>query len=162
MLTRVDFTPLMAPFHDRQDGPEWFIRAFPLAREEDKKNYLILWRRYLTPQFLSIVIVGVNLGLVAYQPNLVARQFGLCQLVPKSLFNSHELLVDIIIDQPFEMIKDDIGNLWARRPTLTLTPFQPSFYCTKEFETWWQSYFVTFIGDSNAKLAELTTTFSNL
>ena len=95
------------------------------------------------------MIVGVNPGLVAYQPNLVARQFGLYQLVPKYLFNSHELLVDIITDQPFEMIKDDIGNIWARRPTLNLTPFQPSFHCTKEFETWWQSYFVTFIGDFN-------------
>ncbi|CAI8615923.1 unnamed protein product [Vicia faba] len=42
MLTRVDFTPLMALFHDRQDGPEWFIRAFPPAREDYKKNSLIL------------------------------------------------------------------------------------------------------------------------
>ena len=81
------------------------------------------------------MIVGVNLGLVAYQPNLVARQFGLCQLVPKSLFNSHELLIDIISGQPFKIIKEDIENIWARRPTLTLTPFQPSFYYTKEFET---------------------------
>ena len=83
MLTRVDFTPSMGPFYARQDGPEWFTRAFPLTREEDKKNSLILWRHYLTPQFLSTVIFGVNPGLVAYQPNLVARQFGLYQLVPK-------------------------------------------------------------------------------
>ena len=73
MFTRVDFEPSMAPLCNRPDGPEWFTRAFPPPRNEDKNNSLAIWRRFLVPQFLSVVIIGTTPGLVSYQPNLVAR-----------------------------------------------------------------------------------------
>jgi hypothetical protein len=111
MLTRADFHPSMAPFSSRTEGPEWFTGAFPSTEDEHKNETFVIWRRFLVPQFLSVVTSGSNPGLVAYQPNLVARQFGLCQFIPKSLYSSPDLLTNILCDQPWSMIQEDLETL---------------------------------------------------
>lgn len=88
MLTRADFLPSMPPFSHRTKGPEWLTRGFPPTEDEHRNETFLIWRRLLVPRFLSVVTSGSNLGLVAYQPNLVARQFGICQFIPKSLYSS--------------------------------------------------------------------------
>ena len=162
MLTRVDFEPSMAPICNRPDGPEWFTRVFPPPRNEDKSNLLVIWRRFLVALFLSVVIVGTTPGLVSYQPNLVARQFGLCQFIAKSLFPSFGLLFNITSNQPYDVFRVDVENFWEKMPKLGSIPFQPAFYCTKEFETWWQLYLTAYVGAPEAKLVEITETFTNL
>lgn len=114
----------------------------------------------MTPQFLSTIIVGQTLGFTAYQPNLVARQFGLCQPTPKSMYPSYDVLVDITSDEEFEIIQEEVDQIWKERPQLTPTPYSPAFYCTEEFATWWQKYFNAFIGAPEVKLAELTSAFT--
>lgn len=146
----------MAPFSSRIEGPEWLTKAFPPTEDEHKNETFVIWRRFLVPQFLSAVLSGVNPGLVAYQPNLVARQFGLCQFVPKSLFPSLDILTNILCDKPWNMVKEDVEVLWAKRPRLHSIPFQPAFLCTKKFDDWWQSYFSAYVGAPEAKLSELT------
>lgn len=95
----------MAPFRSRTEGPEWITRDFPSTEDEHKNETFVIWRRFLVPQFLSAVTSGVNPGLVSYKPNLVARQFGLCQFVPKSLYSSLDILTNILCDQPWSMIQ---------------------------------------------------------
>jgi hypothetical protein len=114
MLTRADFHLSMSPFSSRTEGPEWLTRAFPPTEDEHRNETFVIGRRFLVPQFLSAVTSSVNPGLVAYQPNLVARQFGLCQFVPKSLFSSLDILTNILCDQPWSMIQEDVEALWAK------------------------------------------------
>lgn len=121
MLTRVDFEPFMALFHDQKHGSEWFTRVHPPTGAEER-NAFIFWRRFLTPQYLSTIIVGQNLGFTAYQPNLVARQFGLFQPTPKSLYPSYDVLVDITSDEDFDIIQEKVNQIWAQKPQLTPTP----------------------------------------
>ncbi|XP_050915350.1 histone promoter control protein 2-like [Lathyrus oleraceus] len=54
------------------------------------------------------------------------------------------------------MVKEDVEALWEKRPRLNSIPFQATFLCTKEFDDWWQSYFVAYVGAPEAKLSELT------
>ncbi|XP_050897203.1 uncharacterized protein LOC127104024 [Lathyrus oleraceus] len=156
MLTRTDFHPSMAPFCSRTEVPEWLTRAFPPNEDEHKNETFVIWRRFLVPQFLSVVLSGVNPGLVAYQPNLVARQFGLCQFVLKSLFSSLDMLRNILCDKPWNVVKEDVEALWEKRLRLHSIPFQPAFLCTKEFDDWWQSYLAAYVGAPKEKLSELT------
>ena len=127
MLTHVDFEPPMPPFCNRPDIPEWFTIAFPPPRNKDKNNSLVIWRHFLVAQFLLAVIVGTIPDLVSYQPNLVARQFGLCQFIPKSLFPSFEFLFNITSDQPYDVFRVDVENFLEKKPKLGYIPFQPSF-----------------------------------
>src|ERR1043165_6936419 len=98
--------------------------------------------------------------LTAYQPNLVARQFGLCQIAPKSFYPSHELLIDVLDDRSWEVVRENIDTLWARRAKLTFTSFKPVFFYTQEFRTRWQSYLITFVNDAAGKMNELTVAFN--
>lgn len=56
---------------------------------------------------------------MAYQPNLVVRQFGLCQFIPKSLFSSLELITNILCGHPWSVIQEDLETIWEK---LTTTP----------------------------------------
>ena len=101
----------MAPFADGKSGPLWLTESFPPVEERHQKRSLVIWRRIPTPQFLSGAITQMSPCLTAYQPNLVARQFGLYQIVPKSLYPSHELLMDILDNQGWEVIKETVATL---------------------------------------------------
>ncbi|KAI5394489.1 hypothetical protein KIW84_061232 [Lathyrus oleraceus] len=162
MLTRVDFLPSMAPFSRRTEGPAWLTRPFPPTDGEHRDEAFLIWRRLLVPRFLSTETSSSNPGLVAYQPNLVARQFGLCQFIPKSLFSSQELLANILYGQPWSEIEEELETIWKNRPRLPSLPFRPAYYCTKEFHDWWQSYFTIYVGVPEAKLSELTEAFVHL
>jgi hypothetical protein len=79
-----------APFVERMIGPSWFVQPFPpIAGYEESVSEQ--WLAYLDPTVLScrIGVTSKDYGLVGYFPNLVSRQFGLTQLIPKS-FYGHE------------------------------------------------------------------------
>jgi len=81
------FTPCMAPFTIRTRGPAWFTKDFPTNLIEDEAEINVVWEAYLTPTFLSSKVTsGSPYGIYGYQPNLVARQFGLIQPKPCSLY----------------------------------------------------------------------------
>ena len=78
----------MAPFCERKFGPSWFTTPYPPLSVKAVHTGSI-WRVFLTPTLLSTKIeanVSTSLGVVGYQPNLVARQFGLSQPLPDSIF----------------------------------------------------------------------------
>jgi hypothetical protein len=88
------FMPSFAPFMTRTCGPSWYIREFPLkdARFEDETN--AIWKAYLTPRLLSSRTTPNattdSFGVYGYQPNLVARQFGLVQVHPCPFYHSEQ------------------------------------------------------------------------
>lgn len=93
---------------------------------------------------------------------MVDRQFGLCQITPKSLFPSYEVLTVITADDDFDIIQEEVDILWKKRPQFKPTPFLPSFYCTIEFASWWQKYFNALVGRMEDKQAQLTVAFTFL
>ena len=134
-------TPSMAPYAIRTHGPEWLTRAFPSIVEDGEETNEI-GKAYLTPILLSVIISSGKakdlFGLFSYQPSLVARQFGLCQLHPSSLLQSKK-----------QMRRPQNEGEWRARLNLmtqnarTFTPlaFDISFACTKEFFMWWREYY---------------------
>lgn len=133
------FTPSMAPFMNRTHGPTWFKSEFPTDSVEDEAEINAVWEAYLTPTFLSSRITpGSPYGIYAYQPNHVARQFGLVQTRPSSLYKC-----EADLKQPL------IEHIWRARLRRALPQdiiFEPlsyasSFACTESFHQWWRRYY---------------------
>ena len=102
------FSPSLAPFAIRVRGPAWFRKEFPATSIEDEAETNAIWEAYPTPMFLSSRTTTRDpYGIYAYQPNHVARQFGLVQPKPNSLYKC-------------------LDNL--RQPLIHLTPM---FLCMK-------------------------------
>lgn len=81
------FIPSMAPFVCRNQGSEWFRREFlALALEHQIKSNEV-WKLFLTPMVRSTWLAKrYGLGLIVYLPNLIARQFGLSEFRPTSIY----------------------------------------------------------------------------
>lgn len=77
----------MRPFADQNIGLTWFTNPFPRVSPQTAAHLNAVWRAFLTPTMLSFRIeIGTKgYGFMNYQPNPVARQFGLSQLLPKYL-----------------------------------------------------------------------------
>lgn len=81
------FSPGMAPFVDRRFGLKWFKDPFPGEFPQAAAQSNAVWRAFLTPALISFRIEAGSKGydFMSYQPHLVARQFGLSQMLPKPL-----------------------------------------------------------------------------
>lgn len=97
----------------------------------------------MTPMLLSFKIeVGPKgYGFMRYQPNLVARQFGLNQMLPKPLV-SHS--TDIVWSGRSLNFDDHKSCLHFHKSTqrfeLPVFKFQQSFLTTVDFDEWWADY----------------------
>ncbi|XP_058787635.1 uncharacterized protein LOC131661987 [Vicia villosa] len=156
------FIASMAPFSNRCFGPTWFKAVFPGNTPTLRAQLNAIWAAFLTPTLLShrIESTGKCYGFVSYQPNLVSRQFGLSQMLPKSLY-SHDN--DICYSgRPFtsrqhlDCLKFH-NKQSLEHPTFT---FQNSYFTTKEFSEWWSEYYQLFDRDSFIK--KLNTAFDKL
>ncbi|CAI8611143.1 unnamed protein product [Vicia faba] len=78
---------------------------------------------------------------MSYQPNLVAREFGLSQLLPPSLF-SHP--GDIVWVGRQLTAYDHQACLRLHKATqaldLPVFPFEHSFYTSELFDQWWSQF----------------------
>lgn len=77
----------MTRFADQNFGSTWFTNPFPGVSPQTVAQSNAVWRAFLTPTMLSFRIETrmKGYGLMNYQPNLVAWQFGLTQMLPKYL-----------------------------------------------------------------------------
>lgn len=133
------FTPLMAPFVIRDRGTIWFKRPFPAQDNDDEAEINQIWEAYLTPTFLSSRITsGSPYGLYGYQPNHAARQFGLIQPKPCSLYQSVEDLRQPLLEQVW---RSAVRRAEKQRFTFEPVAFTPSYACTVAFHRWWQDYY---------------------
>lgn len=89
------FAPGMAPFADRNFGPKWFKDPFSRSSPQTAAQSNAIWRAFLSLTLLSYWIEpgSKGFGFMSHRSNLVTRQLGLSQMVPKSLV-SHD--TDII------------------------------------------------------------------
>ena len=133
------FLPRHAPFVERKYDAAWFVEEFPSFDPDNIDEINEVWRSYLEQIVLSCKI-GANsnqFGLVGYQPNCVARQFGMSQIRPKSFFEKADRMVlgTGITEKIYKKYLRMIDNY-----EFTLKPFEfkPSFYCTDGFSAWWK------------------------
>lgn len=71
----------------RKDGPKWLTRKLPCATVGEQLESLQIWKKFLNCQILYFVPQTRNVTVVTYQPNLVARQFGIFQVLLCSGFH---------------------------------------------------------------------------
>ena len=89
-VRRHKYTPSMAPFAARSHGPEWFTRPLLNLSTKQQVESLQIWEAFLTPRLLLTRIMPKKTQniLLTYQPNFVARQFGLFQILPEPLYHN--------------------------------------------------------------------------
>lgn len=138
---RYHFNAMMAPFSKRRHELEWFTREFLDTNEREAESKKI-WAAFLTPRLLSTRLGSSKevVKILYYQPNLVSRQFGIIQTKPKSFFSRksdlHLCTINYSKDDYLRQITRHASDL----PKLTPFAFQPSFYCSPKFGTWWKAY----------------------
>ncbi|GAU30389.1 hypothetical protein TSUD_58010 [Trifolium subterraneum] len=137
-----EFKERFAPFADRQIGPSWFIHPFPpLPESEEYQN--TVWSAFLTLTviFCRFGLKSIEFGLVGYFPNFVSRQFGLTQLLPKTIY-LHER--DISLGY-YGMTEPQFYALLKKFEGLEyeLTPFhfELSHAHTVDFARWWNLHY---------------------
>lgn len=138
---RHNFTPIMASFVNRTHGPEWFTKKFPATGKKEAESKKV-WEAFLT-QNIFLTRLGTskeNVKILCYQPNLVSRQFGVSKIVPKPFFNRKSELCLCTFDYSEDEYLQRLTRHVVDRVVLTPFSFQPTFYCTKEFDTWWRAY----------------------
>lgn len=98
---------------------------------------------FVIPKLLSIRsgVSEEHVKISCYQPILVFRQFGLNQLFPKSFFNRNKELCLCNFNFSEDEYTEHLDQDFARAAKLTPLSFRASFYCTKEFDTRWRSYY---------------------
>lgn len=140
---RHDFTSNMAPFATRKYGPKWFTRPFPSPTKNQETKSLLIWEAFLTPKLITLRLYPSKsqVILIAYQPNLVARQFRLIQILPKCLYDRKSTLFLYNANQNKTTTLKQIAR-YTGRTHLTPISFEPSFLCTPEFGKWWSQYYV--------------------
>jgi hypothetical protein len=139
-----EITPKNTPFVKRAVGPAWFRRPFPATNPNEEEDTNNIWTMFLNPTILSSRqgVERRHLGLVGYQPNLVARQFGLSQFRPKSLFKNKDDIVLGNSGMSVEYFERRLRLADERKPyKLTPVAFETSQYCTFEFATWWSLHY---------------------
>ncbi|KAK2430056.1 serine/threonine-protein phosphatase 7 long form protein [Trifolium repens] len=119
-------------------------RPFPATNPDEEEDTNHVWTMFLNPTILSSRqgVERRHLGLVGYQPNLVARQFGLSQFRPKSLFKNKDDIVLGNSGMSVEYFERRLKLAEERRPyKLTPIAFGISHLCTFEFATWWSLHY---------------------
>jgi hypothetical protein len=133
------FTSSLAPFTTRIRGPAWFRKEFPATSIEDEAEINAIWKAYLTPTFLSSrITTGGPYGVYSYQPNHVARQFGLVQAKPSSLYKCVDDLKQPLIEHVWRSI---LRQTQRQDLVFEPIPFALSHACTEAFFRWWQDYY---------------------
>ncbi|CAJ2676058.1 unnamed protein product [Trifolium pratense] len=161
-LSLKKFKPSFAPFVDRPLGPPWFTHRFPSPPEFEMVTNSI-WNAYLMPTVLScrIGLTSGDFGLVGYFPNLVSRQFGLTQILPKSIYlEEREVCLGKhgMTEPQFHSFLNHFNQ-----PSYELTPFDfaPSHACTREFFTWWSRHYEGRLVDKTALLTAISNGFDS-
>ena len=133
----------MAPFASQSYGPEWFWRQFPPINPQEEAESHTIWFNFLKPTLTSARLTVGEKGffLFAYQPNLVARQFGLSQPLPRSLFLLKETVVTSTAAFSESPFKNKMETYNERRVGLDFFCFEPFFLYNEEFDIWWANHY---------------------
>lgn len=89
---------------------------------------MLIWEAFLTPWILTLRLnpSKVQVTLITYQPNLVARKFGLAHVLPKFLYDKKgSLLLHNAVHTEATALKQ-IAK-YTGRTQLTSFNFEPGF-----------------------------------
>jgi len=118
---------------------DWFKNEFPATNIEDEAETNAIWQAYLTPTLLSSRIKSTDpFSLYGYQPNLAARQFGLEQPKPSTLYKCLDDLKQPLVEHIWRAL---LRQIQERAPTFDPASFTLYHACTKAFFRWWQEYY---------------------
>lgn len=134
------FVPGMTFFVDQNFGLTWFKNPFPDDSPQAAALSNTVWRAFLTHTMLSFRIEtgSKGYGFMNYQPNLVARQFGLSQMLPKYLVYHSTNIVWAGRQLNFEVHKAFLKfHKSTQHLDLPVFKFHQSFLTTKDFNKWW-------------------------
>src|ERR1051325_1077108 len=130
----------MAPFSNQSCGPTWF--TMPLEQAIEEEVIRDIWCAFLNPRLIvsRITHVKSQVCILDYQPNFVAHQFRLCQILPEPLFNKKREICIAGVPYAFKEVAI-CQELYAGFAEFTLISFEPSFYMTKDFYDWWIAHY---------------------
>jgi hypothetical protein len=138
-LNLKEFKPSFTPFLNRPIGPQLFIHPFPPLPEceEEMTN---IWKAYLTPTLLSCRFgtTSTDFGLVGYFPNLVSRQFGLTQILAKSIYLHEKDICLGYYGMTEPHFRDFLKKFQGNQYDFIPFKFEFSYATTKEFSQWWE------------------------
>ncbi|XP_020239084.1 uncharacterized protein LOC109818095 [Cajanus cajan] len=153
-LSFTEFTEDLAPFL-RQNliGPVWLRQNNQVGSINPSSTDI--WFGFLSWDVIFSGMRQKDVRLYPYQPQLFARQFGLCQMKPLPLRRKESIDADICVEEGnYEEVLDFI-----LRPEkeLKLTPsnFSPSFLVSKCYLRWWCYYVVDKLIDFDGFLKKL-------
>jgi hypothetical protein len=149
-----------APFIDRIIGPSWFVQPFrPLPEFEEFMT--AQWLAYLDPTVLSCRIgtTSKDYRLVRYFPNLVSRQFGLTQLIPKSFYEHEQDICLGYTGMTEKYFRSYLKNTEKHKYELSPFSYQNSISSTKEFQDWWDRHYSSSISSEDALLLRISSGF---
>lgn len=86
----------ISPFSSRTFGSQWFTRPLSLSRD-----LIWTWKEFLTQTLLQASLFEEESRYVFYHPGFVARQFGLCQLLPTTWF----LLTSSLFERKLKILR---------------------------------------------------------
>ncbi|MCI09893.1 hypothetical protein A2U01_0030984, partial [Trifolium medium] len=143
LLSFEEIEEINTPFLKRQIGPAWFKQNFPATNPDDEEEINEILLAFLNPTILSsqLGVTKTYLGLVGYQPNLVVRQFGFSQFIPKSLFQQKSEIV--LGNSGMDEAYFDRRLKAVDKETYQINPFpyEISHYCTLGYAKWWSLYY---------------------
>ncbi|XP_027337222.1 uncharacterized protein LOC113850902 [Abrus precatorius] len=116
-------------------GPFWLLQLWLNAIFEEKLQSS-------EPLNISREIEVSLYQVVAYQPNLVARQFGLGQLKPSLMLEGSNLDILENARKSIDDLNEAISFFRKRRTKISPLDFKPIFYCTSTFQSWWSTYYL--------------------
>ena len=93
-----------------------------------------------------VVIKSTNAGVEAYYPSLVARQFGLIQLllVPLIWTKNKDWTSQVFISKNDDDAQQISVLAKERVTSFIFTPFQVRSMCSLSFHSWWETYMAHF------------------
>src|ERR1051325_6383339 len=155
---RHKFEESMAPFAQRTCGPSWFTMS--LSEAVKSREIQDIWKAFLLPRLISSRITPAKnqIFLFAYQPNFVSRQFVLCQLIPKPLFQTQSAITSGRTFKAREaMLQQEQYRDFAQ---FELLPFEPTYFPAKGFLEWWTKFYQSCMFDTLTIQQKLTDAFN--
>nr|CAD1842068.1 unnamed protein product [Ananas comosus var. bracteatus] len=136
----------IAPFVDRQYGPDWFRMYSQSLLEDPNAGHLLselpqIWSSFLVPRDLHVGLTFnssfIVPGTEVYLPHFVARQFGLIQTIPLPLISSFsDLGARTSFDVPAQVnMVDEVNSYFFDR--FHLEEFTPYPSTVTLFDEWW-------------------------
>nr|KYP64361.1 hypothetical protein KK1_018957 [Cajanus cajan] len=154
ILSFTEFTEDLAPFiRPNLIGPTWLRQNNQVGNISPSSTDM--WFGFLS---WDVIISGMrqkDVRLYPYQPQLFARQFGLCQMKPLPLRRKESIDADICVEEGnYEEVLEFILRL-DKELKLTPSTFFPSFLVSKCYLRWWCYYIVDKLIDFDGFLKKL-------